>query len=72
MNNKLPFNALSNSSAPFKPTARLLVSMWERSAATPGVCTISYNDNSVTSGFNFNNKDKGCPIPPDAPQTATL
>lgn len=48
------------------------VSMCDKSAATPGVCTMSYRLNCVTSGLCFSSSDNGWPIPPDAPQTATL
>ena len=59
--------------------------MWERSAATPGVLTTSYNANSVIRGEVLRSRDNGClqngqqlrqfeempayPIPPDAPAT---
>lgn len=72
MDENLPFKALSSSSAPLNPAVLLLWSMCDKSAATPGVWTISYKDNSVTSGLSFINKDNGWPIPPAAPQTATL
>ena len=39
------------------------MSIWPKSAATPGVCTMSYKFNWVTAGFNLSNKDRGCPIP---------
>lgn len=56
----------------FYPLTFAGVSMWDKSAATPTVCTISYNDNSVTRGLFFRSNDNGCPIPPLAPATATL
>ena len=37
-----------------------------------GVFTISKRDNFVTKGFNFNKRERGCPIPPAAPNTATF
>lgn len=46
--------------------------MCDKSAATPGVCTMSYKDNSDTRGLIFRSKERGCPIPPEAPATATL
>lgn len=46
--------------------------MCDKSAATPGVCTISYKLSCVTNGLCFNNKLNGCPMPPLAPHTATL
>ena len=44
---------------------------WDRSAATPGVLAISYSDSEVTSGFIFTSMDRGWPMPPAAPSTAT-
>lgn len=41
--------------------------MWERSAPTPSVPTISYRDSSFTSGDAFRSRANGCPIPPAAP-----
>lgn len=38
----IPFNALSKFSAPLNPSTLAGVSMCDKSAATPGVCTISY------------------------------
>ena len=46
--------------------------MWLMSAATPAVLTTSYKTSWVTSGDCFNNNDIGWPIPPEAPNTATL
>jgi hypothetical protein len=34
--------------------------MWERSAATPGVLTTSYNANSEMRGEVFKRRDNGC------------
>lgn len=68
----LPFNAFSKFSGPLKPSTLAGVSMCDKSAATPGVCTISYKLNWVTSGLCFNNKLNGWPMPPLAPHTATL
>ena len=48
------------------------VSMWLKSAATPGVCAISYKESFVTPGVCLRSKERGCPIPPLAPRTATL
>ena len=46
--------------------------MWLRSAATPGVPTISYRASWEISGLCLSSRDMGCPIPPAAPRTATL
>lgn len=70
--NHWPFSALSRFSGPLNPCTLAGVSMWDKSAATPGVCTISYKLSSVTSGLCFSKSDKGWPIPPAAPQTATF
>merc|ERR1719205_380025 len=57
---------------PLKPVVSEAVSQWERSAATPGVCTMSYRLSLVTAGFSFSSRERGCPIPPLAPMTATV
>jgi hypothetical protein len=67
----LPLKALPISSIPTNPLALAGVQQCEISAATPGVLTTSNNDKSDTFGSNFNNNANGCPIPPDAPKTAT-
>merc|ERR1719341_2774272 len=67
-----PAREASSPSAPTKPETRPGVSIWERSAATPGVATMSYRASLVTAGFNFNSMDRGWPMPPAAPMTATL
>lgn len=67
-----PARISSTCSGPFFPTTFEPVSMWDKSAATPGVWTISYSRSSVTRGLCFSSSDSGCPIPPEAPQTATL
>ena len=59
-----PARLASNWSAPTNPVVTALVSMWERSAATPGVCTMSYSASLVMPGFSFSSIDSGCPIPP--------
>ena len=46
--------------------------MCDKSAATPGVLTTSYNESSLTKGLLFINSDKGCPIPPEAPATTVI
>jgi hypothetical protein len=51
-------------------TAEVLV--WLRSAVTPGVLKTSYKCKVDTSGFILSSKLKGCPMPPAAPNTATL
>ena len=38
----------------------------------PGAPLISKIASSVTRGFNFINRDRGCPIPPAPPKTVTL
>ena len=48
---------------PLNPVVSEAVSQWERSAATPGVCTMSYRFSLVTAGFSFSSRDRGCPIP---------
>jgi len=49
--------------------------MWDRSAATPAVGATSYSFNVETQaasvGDDLISRDSGCPIPPDAPSTAT-
>jgi len=45
--------------------------MWERSAATPGVFTMSNRASEVINGFIFRRRDSGWPIPPAAPRIAT-
>mmetsp|Transcript_36749 Transcript_36749/g.55476 ORF Transcript_36749/g.55476 Transcript_36749/m.55476 type:complete len:222 (+) Transcript_36749:579-1244(+) len=60
-------------SSPVYPVVLAPVAMCERSAATPGVMgATSKHVNSVTLGFNFSNKDRGCPMPPAAPKTLAL
>merc|ERR1719500_2005953 len=66
-----PTRLASNWSAPTNPVVVALVSMWDKSAATPGVWTMSYRLSLVTAGFSFSSMDKGWPIPPLAPMTAT-
>lgn len=46
--------------------------MWPRSAATPGVLATSYRESSPTRGEVLRSMDRGWPIPPEAPSTATL
>ena len=46
--------------------------MWLKSAPTPLVCCTSNNDSWFTNGDCLINKDNGWPIPPLAPNTATL
>lgn len=41
------------------PLTLATVSMCDKSAATPGVWTISYKDNSDTNGFIFSKRDNG-------------
>ena len=50
----------------------LAESTWLTSAATPGAPRISYKLKAVTKGSCLSNSDKGWPIPPPAPRTATL
>lgn len=50
----------------------LPVSMWLTSAATPGAPRISYKLREVTRGSLLRSKERGCPIPPPAPRTATF
>lgn len=50
----------------------LLVLTWPTSAATPGAPRISKRESSVTRGLSLRRRDRGCPIPPPAPRTATL
>ena len=40
--------------------------MWDKSAATPGVLTMSKSDSSVIRTFVLSKRDKGCPIPPSS------
>lgn len=40
--------------------------------ASPGVCAMSYSDRWVTRGDCFRSRASGCPIPPEAPRSATL
>jgi hypothetical protein len=48
------------------------VSTWLTSAATPGAPRISYRLRDVTSLFCLSSSERGCPIPPPAPSTATF
>ena len=50
----------------------LLVLTWPTSAATPGAPRMSKRESSVTRGLSLRRRDRGCPIPPPAPRTATL
>lgn len=43
-----------------------------KSAATPGELTISYKERSVTLVLFLRRRERGWPIPPAAPRTATL
>jgi hypothetical protein len=49
-----------------------VVLQWLRSAATPTVFAISYKESSATSGCIFKSSASGWPIPPAAPNSATL
>jgi hypothetical protein len=50
-----------------------LVSMWERSAATPGVTGLTSKQATlVTELLHLRRRASGCPIPPAAPRTATF
>lgn len=68
----VPLSASFSSSGPVYAFIFAGVSMCDRSAATPGVFTTSYNDNSVTRGDCFISNESGWPIPPLAPRIATL
>ena len=57
---------------PRKPQTLARVSMWLRSAATPGVFSISYKFRCEMVGICFKSSARGCPMPPAAPNTATL
>ena len=48
------------------------VSMWLISAATPGAPRMSYRLSEVTRGSALSKRERGWPIPPPAPRTATL
>ena len=48
------------------------VSMWLTSAATPGAPRMSYRLREVTRGSALSKRERGWPIPPPAPRTATL
>lgn len=50
----------------------LAVSTWLTSAATPGAPRISYKLREVTNGSLLSSNDRGWPIPPPAPRTATF
>eukprot|EP00754_Rhynchopus_humris_P045074 Rhum_TRINITY_DN4593_c0_g1::Rhum_TRINITY_DN4593_c0_g1_i1::g.14984::m.14984 len=67
----LPFRA-SPRSSPTKPLTGAGVEMWPRSAATPGVLTMSNRVRSVVRFEFFIRSDSGWPMPPEAPRTATL
>jgi hypothetical protein len=45
---------------------------WLMSHATPGVPAISNNLKSETRGLSFISNPNGCPMPPAAPNTATV
>lgn len=72
VNTCAPLTESFSSSGPVYPFTFDPVFMCDKSAATPGVCTISYNDNSVIRGDSLRSNDNGCPMPPLAPRTATL
>ena len=44
----------------------------DRSAATPATLATSYSDSSDTRRFILSSRDRGWPMPPPAPSTATL
>merc|ERR1719348_824735 len=67
-----PSRAAPSWSGPMWPVTWARVSMWLRSAATPGVWAMSYSERWLTSGLFFSSRDSGWPMPPDAPSTATL
>ena len=46
--------------------------MWLTSAATPGAPRISYKLSDVTSGLSLRRRERGWPMPPPAPRTATF
>ena len=62
----------SSSFGPVCPVTLAFEFIWLKSAATPGVCAISYNDKWDTNGLCFISRDIGWPIPPLAPNIATL
>lgn len=55
----LPLSAFSKFSAELKPSTLAGVSMCDKSAATPGVWTISYKLKWDTNGLCFNNRLNG-------------
>lgn len=67
-----PISAFLSCSGPMCAVTRAGVLTWERSAATPGVPTISYKASSLTRSLVFSSRERGAPMPPAAPQTATL
>jgi hypothetical protein len=67
-----PSSALCRLSLPLKPVTLARVLMCDRSAATPGVLTMSYSDSAEMASFCFSSSDSGWPMPPAAPRTATL
>ena len=66
-----PFRASCSCSGPKYPVVFAFVEMWLQSAATPGVCAMSYNVSLLMKGDFFSSRDRGCPMPPAAPNTAT-
>ena len=67
-----PFSESSSWSAPTKALTLHLVSMWLRSAPTPFVFCTSYKDSWSMRGEFLRRSDKGWPMPPLAPRTATF
>ena len=67
-----PSSALCRFSLPLKPVVLARVLMCDRSAATPGVLTMSYRLSAEIASFCFSSSDRGWPMPPAPPSTATL
>mmetsp|Transcript_33781 Transcript_33781/g.46777 ORF Transcript_33781/g.46777 Transcript_33781/m.46777 type:complete len:233 (-) Transcript_33781:62-760(-) len=67
-----PASAAPSDSLPTYPITLHGESMWLRSAATPGVFTMSYSLSSEISGLILSSMASGWPIPPAAPSKATV
>mmetsp|Transcript_8083 Transcript_8083/g.23117 ORF Transcript_8083/g.23117 Transcript_8083/m.23117 type:complete len:201 (-) Transcript_8083:64-666(-) len=67
-----PLRHSASSAFPSKDLTVVYVLMCDKSAITPFVPFTSYKWSSLTRLVFFSKRERGCPIPPDAPRTATL
>mmetsp|Transcript_8082 Transcript_8082/g.23113 ORF Transcript_8082/g.23113 Transcript_8082/m.23113 type:complete len:247 (-) Transcript_8082:64-804(-) len=69
---RLTLRHSASSAFPSKDLTVVYVLMCDKSAITPFVPFTSYKWSSLTRLVFFSKRERGCPIPPDAPRTATL